>query len=92
VKLWVVAEHRGWRPANYCEAAVWLITESLAKAEAFAQTRVDAPFDDDEIPDSWFIDLTEMTVGVPLTAHEERIVINRRGERASHPTSLNTDL
>jgi hypothetical protein len=29
-----------------------------------------------------------MEVGVPLTGREPRVVINRRGERADHPGSL----
>ena len=88
VKVWVVAEHRSWR--DDCEAGVWLISETFAQAEAFALSRVEAPVDDDEPLTSWYMELREMTVGVPLNAEEPRIVINRRGERAEHPLSLDT--
>jgi hypothetical protein len=67
---------------------VRLIAETQAEAEAFAQKRVAIDLDDP--PDSWFVELVEMTVGVPVTAREERLVINRRGERAEHPNSLDT--
>jgi hypothetical protein len=65
-----------------------LIAEKRAEAEAFAQSRVDAELDDP--PDFWFIELRAMTVGTPLTAREECVIINRRGERAEHPGSLDT--
>jgi hypothetical protein len=67
---------------------VWLITETRAEAEAFAQRRVEAELDDP--PDSWFIELRAMTVGAPLTARGECVIINRRGERAENPESLDT--
>jgi hypothetical protein len=51
---------------------------------------VEEPLEDDEPPSSWFVELREMTVGVPLSAQEACIVINRRGERATHPESLDT--
>ena len=90
MKVWVVTEHRGWRSPHHCEAGVWLVSDRLAEAEAFAQARMEEPFEDDEPPSSWFVELREMTVGAPLSAQEACIVINRRGERATHPESLDT--
>ena len=89
MEVWVVLECREYRtPSCSCETAVWLIAETRAEAEAFAQKRVEAHLDDP--PDSWFVELAAMTVGLPLAAREERVVINRRGERAEHPQSLDT--
>jgi hypothetical protein len=87
--VWVVLECREYRtPSCSCEAAVCLIAETRAEAEAFARKRVEASLDDP--PDAWFVELAAMTFGVPLTAREERVIINRRGERAEHPQSLDT--
>lgn len=84
MKLYVLAEHRGWSAEadydeHYCEAGVLLITESLPQAERLAQARIDAPFDDDPPPSTWFLDLHEMEIGVPLSGKEPRIVVKGSG-------------
>jgi hypothetical protein len=97
VKVWVLSEHRGWASdrdydEHYSEAGVWLVTSRLEDAEDFARGLIEKPFADDPPPTSWFLDVTEMTVGVPLTGREARIVINKRGDRADHPGSLDVRL
>jgi hypothetical protein len=88
MKLYVLSEHYGWAEEHSFEAAVLLVTDSRPQAEELAQQRIERPFDDDPPPSTWFLELTEMEAGVPLTGREPRVVFNKRGERADHPESL----
>jgi hypothetical protein len=85
--VWVLSENRAWGD-GYFESGVWLVSEDEQNAESLIAERLAAEHDDP--PDHWYLELTRMTLGVPLSGDEPYLVINHRGERAEHRDSLDT--